>query len=268
MIRRKQQDNKSKKTHPLIGALLFLISVVLMILTGPLGLIYGLLHSLFKSGLGGIGEYFLKIAISIDQLGTVIMQHLLNTLWIKPGGYSFGNRDETVSSALGKNKRLGTLTAFGRLIDAILDKIDPNHSLNSIDYYVEPSSEMLDQVAWIHTRDRRLLCLRDEGSVYRIPTADKSLEDSEGETLFRMVKEDLGVELDIASIQLMELFQIENKPSKKVLRKTCYKAKFTGALSNTNHITELCWLGFADRDAVVDIDRKIFDYLLEKGELA
>ena len=268
MIRRRQLNNKSKKTNPFIGALLFLISIVLMIITGPLGFVYGLFYTLIKFGFGGIGEYFLKIAISIDQLGNVIMQYLLNTLWIKPGGYSFGNRDETISSALGKNKKQGTLTAFGRLVDAILDKIDPNHSLNSIDYYIEPSSDIIDQLAWIHTSDRRLLCLRDEGSVYRIPTTDKRLEDSDGEALFRMAKEDLGVELDIASLQRLELFQTKIKESNKILRKTCYKAKFIGALSNTNHITELCWLGLADRDAVNDVDRKIFDFLSERGELA
>ena len=268
MIRRKQTDTNGKKTNPLIGALLFFISIVLMALTAPLGFIYGLLYSLFKSGFRGIGEYFLKIAVSIDQLGNVIMQHLLNTLWIKRGGYQFGNRDETISSALGKNKRLGTLTAFGRLIDTILDKIDPNHSLNSIDYYIEPSNDVQDQIAWIYTNDRKLLCLRNEGTAYRIPTADKSVEDSDGETLFRMVKDELGVELDIASLQVLELFQEKSKEPQKILRKTCYKAKFTGALSNTNHITELCWLGLADKDAVSELDRKIFDYLSEKGELA
>ena len=261
-------DNKDKKTNPFIGALLFLISLVLMILTGPLGFIYGILYSLFKSGFSGLGEYFLKIAVSVDQLGNVIMQYLLNTLWIKPGGYQFGNRDETISSALGKNKRLGTLTAFGRLIDAILDKIDPNHSLNSIDYYIEPSSDVLDQLAWIYTKDRKLLCLRNEDSHYRIPTVDKIPEDSDGETLFRMVKDELGVELDIASLSLLELFQGKAMGPQKILRKSCYRANFTGALSNTNHITELCWLGLADRDAVSELDRKIFDYLSEKGELA
>ena len=268
MIRRKKSDNQGKSSHPTVGVLLFIISIILMILTGPLGLVYGFFYSLIKGGFSGIGEFFLKIAVSIDQLGNVLMQHLLNTLWIKRGGYKFGNRDETISSVLGKNKQLGTLSAFGKLIDGFLDNIDPNHSLNSIDYYIEPTSDVIDQIAWIYTKDRKLLCLRNEGSAYRIPTADKSLDDSDGETLFRMAKEDLGVDLDIASLQILELFQVEADESQKTLRKTCYRAKFTGALSQTNHITELCWLGLADKDAVSKIDRKIFDYLSEKGELS
>ncbi|MDH3699362.1 MAG: NUDIX hydrolase, partial [Flavobacteriaceae bacterium] len=98
-------------------------------------------HGLLTRGITGIGEYLLKVSISIDQLGNVLMQHLLNALWVREGGYLFGNRDETISSALGKNKTQQTLTGFGRLIDSILEFIDPNHSLNSIDYYVEPVKE-------------------------------------------------------------------------------------------------------------------------------
>ena len=138
MIFRKQDHEPSKKVNPFVGLLLFLISIFLLLTTGPLGFVYGILHGLFTRGFRGFGEYLLKIAVSIDQLGNVLMQHLLNLLWVKKGGYRFGNRDETISSALGKNKAQGTLTGFGKAIDAILDLIDPNHSLNSIDYYVQP----------------------------------------------------------------------------------------------------------------------------------
>ncbi len=140
MILKHQDCKRDKRVNPLIGILLFLISIVLFVFTGPLGLIFGLLQQLFTKGLRGIGEYALQMAISIDQLGNVLMQHLFNWLWITKNGYKFGNRDETISSALGKNKQLGTLTGFGRLIDGLLDIIDPNHSLNSIDYYIEPTS--------------------------------------------------------------------------------------------------------------------------------
>jgi len=141
MIFKKQAHEPSKKVNPFIGLLLFLISILLLLTTGPLGFIYGILHGLFTRGFRGFGEYLLKIAVSIDQLGNVLMQHLLNLLWVKKGGYRFGNRDETISSALGKNKALGTLTGLGKVIDSILDLIDPNHSLNSIDYYVQPTIE-------------------------------------------------------------------------------------------------------------------------------
>ncbi|RNL80797.1 hypothetical protein ED312_18810 [Sinomicrobium pectinilyticum] len=136
---------EKKRIRPLIGVLLFIISIVLFITTCPIGLLYGLFHTAIRNSLRGIGEYALKMAISIDQLGNVVMQHILNLLIIKKGGYKFGNRDETISSAIGKNIQLGTLSGFGRLIDKILDFIDPDHSLNSIDYHIEPGEKAYKQ---------------------------------------------------------------------------------------------------------------------------
>lgn len=139
-ISHKEGGQKDAKAKPLIGLLLFLISIVLLVVTGPIGFLFGLFQQLFLRGLTGLGAYFLELAISVDQLGNVLMQHLFNWLWITKQGYAFGNRDETISSALGKNKQLGTLTPMGKAIDHLLDIIDPNHSLNSIDYYVQPDS--------------------------------------------------------------------------------------------------------------------------------
>jgi len=141
MILHKEDCKRDKKANPFIGILLFLISIVLFIITGPIGFLFAFFKLLFSKGLNGLGAYSLQLAVSIDQLGNVLMQHLFNSLWIKEGGYRFGNRDETISSALGKNKQLDTLTGFGRAIDNFLDIIDPNHSLNSIDYYIQPKEE-------------------------------------------------------------------------------------------------------------------------------
>ena len=141
MILHKEDCQRDKKANPFIGILLFIISIVLFVFTGPIGLLFGFFKQIFSKGLQGVNEYFLELAISIDQLGNVLMQHVFNALWIKRGGYQFGNRDETISSAFGKNKQLDTLTGFGKTIDKILDIIDPNHSLNSIDYYIQPTEE-------------------------------------------------------------------------------------------------------------------------------
>ena len=125
MILHREDCKRDKKTSPLTGVLLLLISIVLFALTGPLGFIFGLLQQGFIKGLRGIGEFSMQLAIAIDQLGNVLMQHLFNAIWITEGGYAFGNRDETISSVLGKNKQLGTLTGFGLAIDRLLDSIDP-----------------------------------------------------------------------------------------------------------------------------------------------
>ncbi len=132
-----KNQQTQRKTNIFIGILLFLISIVLFITTTPIGFLYGFFYRLFTDFLKGLGGYFLEIAVSIDQLGNVVMQHILNLLWIKRKGYKFGNRDKTISSVLGKNQEENTLSGFGKLIVSILDTIDPDHVFDSIDHFVE-----------------------------------------------------------------------------------------------------------------------------------
>lgn len=137
---RKTKDLRVEEKNPLIGILLFITSVALTIVSVPLGLIYGLIYTLLSTRLKGVGDYCLEIAIVVDQQGNVIMQYIFNHLWISgKDKYKFGDRNETISSVLGKNQVNGTLTTFGKFIVRVLDKIDPNHSLNSINYFTERS---------------------------------------------------------------------------------------------------------------------------------
>ena len=138
MIVKYKSEKTKKVVQPFIGVLLLVISIILFLFTVPLGFIYGLFYKLFTKSFAGIGELSLKIAVSIDQLGNVAMQYLLNAIMIVTGGYKFGNRDETISSVLGKNIKKNTLSKFGKIINSILDSIEAGHSLNSIDYFIEP----------------------------------------------------------------------------------------------------------------------------------
>ena len=136
----KKNFARHNRNNPVVGVLLLNIAIILLVITAPLGFIFGVLFNLpsFKK----IGDFCLKVAISVDQLGNVIMQHLLNISLIVKGGYRFGNRDETISSVIGKNKSANTLAPLGKLLATVLDGIDSGHSLNSIDYYIEPRSDL------------------------------------------------------------------------------------------------------------------------------
>lgn len=70
-----------------------------------------------------IGKWVVNILIGIDQLGNAIVG---------------GDPDETISSRLGKIKRKhgGTIPwsyPLARVIDWGLEKIDPNHTIDSIE---------------------------------------------------------------------------------------------------------------------------------------
>lgn len=270
MILKKEIFKADKKASPLIGIGLFLISLLLFIVTVPFGLAYGLLHGLFKKGITGIGEFLLKIAISIDQLGNVAMQHLLNLLWIKKTGYKFGNRDETISSALGRNNRLGTLTGLGRFIDAFLDFIDKDHSLNSIDYYIEPSPEISEILAWIHITDQKILTTRSGAEkIYRIPGGSKETGKSDAGVLFKILKEKLKIEILIPSLYYIGIYEAKADGAAPHIidRKICYSAAYKGMFSPGADITEIAWLNYSDRDKVSEVDKLIFDFLKDADQL-
>lgn len=123
-----------------MGVILAIVSVILSIILFPVGLLMTFFDNLYrkkwKLSLRRLDQQFLSIATSIDASGNVVCKDLFNLILKKKGGYEFGKRKETVSSALGKNQRDDTLTGLGKALAFVLDKIDPNHCLKSIDELV------------------------------------------------------------------------------------------------------------------------------------
>ena len=71
-----------------------------------------------------IARYLVNLLISLDQLGNSIFA---------------GDPDETISSRIGRIKlkwggKVPMFRPLTRIVDKILDKIDPNHSIKSIEY--------------------------------------------------------------------------------------------------------------------------------------
>ncbi len=124
-----------------MGSILFLIAILLSAVSLPIGFAYFILKCIFTFQFKKFGirfnQYFLKMAISIDQMGNVAMQELFNDMLIKNRDYPFGDEDETISSVIGKNLKYGNLTTLGKALNAVLDFLDPDHSLNSIEYLAD-----------------------------------------------------------------------------------------------------------------------------------
>jgi hypothetical protein len=119
--------------------LLFLIALCLLITTAPFGLLFALGRQLLYRKIHLLSVYLLEVALVIDQAGNVIMQHLLNFALLKHSkkAYLFGNKNETISSVIGKNHVSGTLSYLGVSLDKLLNLIDKNHSLDSIIYDIK-----------------------------------------------------------------------------------------------------------------------------------
>lgn len=108
-----------------IGLILFLIAWALFL---PLSVVNFIIVSLKGKG----GGYFYSSAVSFDKYGNRELRTLWNTTLRKPDGYPFGDERETISSALGKNERDGTLALTGKVLVWVLHVIDRNHAAKSI----------------------------------------------------------------------------------------------------------------------------------------
>ena len=105
-----------------MGALLFIIAYILFL---PLTVWnYFLVEN--KAG------YFKSSAISLDKFANREFRTLWNKFLRTEFGYHFGQNEETVSSALGKNEQLKTLTKTGKRLVWLLNKLDKNHCIKSI----------------------------------------------------------------------------------------------------------------------------------------
>lgn len=105
-----------------MGYILFPVAVLLFALLLPIATAYNAARSLFQGG-----DRLKQLAILIDKAGNVILGPMFNDILITKQGYQFGNGQQTISKVLGINKKSNTLTRLGRLLAALLNRIDPNH---------------------------------------------------------------------------------------------------------------------------------------------
>lgn len=111
-----------------MGILLYFVAVFINVLLA----IAGLFHTIFGAiRYGGkfryINAVFMKGARALDIYGNVAYASMLNDLFLKRGGHHYGDENETVSSATGKNWVTGNLTFLGKGLAGTLNMIDNDH---------------------------------------------------------------------------------------------------------------------------------------------
>lgn len=109
-----------------MGLILNIISSIIKWALLPIAYVFGILNL-------GYSKYNRDLALANDRYGNVLCSYIFNHLLITEDGYKFGNGKETISSVIGKNKLKNKLTKLGKLIDNILNLLQKNHSINSID---------------------------------------------------------------------------------------------------------------------------------------
>ena len=119
--------------HTIVSVLLFLVAILLVVILAPLAIFVKIVIAVWRGKFDHL--WFRRLALSLDQLGNVIADDFFNWLLIRDDYTApFGDEDETVSSVLGKNYLADNLTVLGRALRYLLHRLDPNHSVKSIEH--------------------------------------------------------------------------------------------------------------------------------------
>lgn len=131
--------------------------------------------------------------------------------------------------------------------------------------------EIIDKLAWIHLKNKKILSTRSKGKTkFYIPGGKREKGESDEGALLREIKEELTVDLIPSTITFAGNFQAQADSHAEGIQvlMQCYTADYKGTIKASAEISEVAWLSNADRDKISPVDQLIFDYLSEKGLLA
>ena len=143
ILRRKRMKNLIK------SLVLFWVAGILSVILLPLGIIWTVgeilvrifssseKKSAFAKSLWFLTATLHSLALGLDQIGNAVCRDMFNRLLIEEEGYKFGKVQETISSVLGKNQMLDTLSLWGRILVSILELFEEDHCIKSIIYFTK-----------------------------------------------------------------------------------------------------------------------------------
>lgn len=132
-------------------------------------------------------------------------------------------------------------------------------------------SKVIDKLALIYLRDRRILAARSKGKdTYYLPGGKREAGESDHAALIREIKEELSVDLCPETLHYLGQFeaQAHGREDGVLVRMTCYTADYVGTLAPAAEIAELAWLSYADKARTSVVTHLIFDWLQERDLLA
>lgn len=128
----------------------------------------------------------------------------------------------------------------------------------------------IDKVAFIEIQNAKILSTKSKGKTkYYLPGGKRENGESDIQTLIRETSEELSVIIIPDTAEYIGTFSAQadgNKEGINVIM-TCYKAKYIGTLKANNEIEKIKWLNYKDLNIISEVDKKIFFFLKEKGEL-
>jgi 8-oxo-dGTP pyrophosphatase MutT (NUDIX family) len=129
---------------------------------------------------------------------------------------------------------------------------------------------MIDTVAWVCLAEGRILGTRSHGKeLFYIPGGKRHRGESDTDTLFREVREEVSVALLPGTARHFGTYEAaaDGHGEGVLVRMACYTAEHRGTPVAAGEIAELAWLSYADRERTAPVDRVVFDDLLAAGRL-
>lgn len=128
---------------------------------------------------------------------------------------------------------------------------------------------LIDKIAWIHIKDRKVLATRSKGKdAWYLPGGKREEGESDEQTLIREIREELDVDIDQKTIKYLGTFQAQahGKPEGVFVQMTCYTAEYHGSLMPSQEIEEMDWHDSAvDQNLLSPVDRIIYKHLKENN---
>lgn len=128
----------------------------------------------------------------------------------------------------------------------------------------------IDKIAYLKTQNGQVLSTRSRGRTkYYFPGGKREIGETDNETLIREITEELSVSIIPETIKYIGTFkaQADSQPEGVMVKMTCYSADYQGEMKINNEIEEIKWLNYADIETVAEVDKIIFEFLKERGEL-
>jgi 8-oxo-dGTP diphosphatase len=128
------------------------------------------------------------------------------------------------------------------------------------------NSTIIDVVAWIHIRDRQVLCARTMGKdVFYLPGGKREKGESDWEALHREVQEELNISLLADTFtQVMIVQEVAHgytEPTQVTMR--CFKADYRGEITANSEIEVIAWLNYKDLDQCAPATQRVLEYLYQ-----
>ncbi|MDB4176556.1 NUDIX domain-containing protein [Schleiferiaceae bacterium] len=128
--------------------------------------------------------------------------------------------------------------------------------------------EIIDKVAWIHIKDKKILATLSKGKkVFYIPGGKREGDETDEQTLFREIKEELDVEVVIETVQYLGVYEAQSDGAEKGIKvkMTCYIGDYVGELKASSEVERFEWLSVSDINKVSAVDKIIYLDLSSRG---